>query len=245
MLYELISENDYEGLPEEPDLKFVAFEAICRSNMTRLITENTTQNSDHFVRLQYMAMVAGVAEALGIEDVKYPDWLEDPDRGLDAFMLAVSRQVARIRLRANSGAKALSVRLGEKTRGRIEQQIQKLRVIISAEAMPEEKRKALLSRLDELSIELSQSRVSFAKVMAVLAQISIGVATGTTFLAEAPHAIATISSLLGADKAAEEAEVQRLGVPAKPKALPSPPKPKASTKSNSVSFSLDDGEIPF
>jgi uncharacterized protein (UPF0147 family) len=198
-----------------------------------------------------MALVAGAAEALEIKDIKYPDRFDDPADGIDEFMLAVSKAVAKIKLRNSSSTHQLSVRLGVKTRGLIERQIQKLREIISQGEIPDDKRKALLKRLDELSVELSQTRVSFAKVMAVLAHVSIGVATGTTFLAEAPHAIATISSLLGHDKAAEEAEAKRLGPPPKPKALPSPIKPDASpdfsraSRPYSQSVPIIDDDIPF
>jgi uncharacterized protein (UPF0147 family) len=248
MLYELISEDDYEGLPEEAVLRFVAFESICRANMTRFITQDTSPESDSFVRLQYMTTVTGAAEALGIEGIRYPEWLDNPVDGVTNFMLSVSREVAKIKLGNANSNKALSVRLGEKTRGRIEQQIQKLRDIINSETIPEAKRRTLLVRLDDLSVELSQQRVSFAKVMAVLAQVSVGVASGTTFFAEAPHAIATISSLLGIDKAAEESEAQRQGAPPKQKALPAPAKPSERFGRSNLPASrvvnIDD-DIPF
>ena len=222
MLYELISDADYDGLPEEPEARFVAFEAVCRANMTRFITQDTSRDSDTFVRMQYMTTVAGAAEVLGIEDIRYPDWLADPSDGIVPFMLSVSRQTARIRLMSQVRGKAFSVKLASHTRGQIEKQIQNLRELINSEPMCEDKRAKLLKRLDDLSVELSQNRVSFSKVMIILAHVSLGVINGTSFLANAPHAIATISSLLGADKEAEEAEARRLGPPPKPKALPAP-----------------------
>jgi hypothetical protein len=105
--------------------------------------------------------------------------------------------------------------------------------------MPSEQRNALLRKLDELSVELSQTRVSFGKVMAILAFVSIGVTQAAGFLADAPLAIVTISSLIGADKEAEDAEARRLGPPPTPRALPSPP-PRPSPRQ-----SIIDDEIPF
>jgi hypothetical protein len=241
-MYELISDADYITLPEEPELRFAAFESTCRASMTRLITQDTTPVSDRFVRMQYMTTVAGAAEALGIEGVAYPDRLDDPADGLDDFMLSVSRAIAKIKLKgAVQGPH--SVRLGAKTRGLIEQQIQKLRNIISEADLSHSRRDALLRRLDELSVELGQTRVSFAKVMSVLVHVGAAVASGTTFLAEAPHAIATITSLLGHDKAAEDAEARRLGSPPKPKALPNPRKEKEATiMAEALAF---DDDIPF
>ncbi|WP_206628501.1 hypothetical protein, partial [Mesorhizobium sp. M1A.F.Ca.IN.020.06.1.1] len=112
-----------------------------------------------------------------------------------------------------------------KTRGRIEQQIAKLRDIIVNSELPERQRKGLLDKLNDLSVELSQPRVQYAKVMAVLAVVCATLGGTTSFLAEAPSAVATITSLLGADKIAEDAETERLGPPPTPKALP--PKPRA------------------
>jgi hypothetical protein len=72
--------------------------------------------------------------------------------------------------------------------------------------------------------------------MAVLAVIGVGLTQTTGLFADAPEAIATIASLLGADKEAENAEVLRLGPPPRPRGLPSPAK--------AASDAIDD-EIPF
>jgi hypothetical protein len=104
--------------------------------------------------------------------------------------------------------------------------------------MSEDLRRKLLAKLDELSVELSQTRVSFAKVMAILAIVGVGVTQTTGFLADAPEAITAIASLLGADKVAEEAEARRLGPPPRPRSLPAPP------SGTSPPSPLDE-EIPF
>ena len=78
MSYELISEDEYASLPEEDDKCFVAFENICRRNMTRMIDENTSSHFDSSVREQYMVHVSKVAEACHILHVAY-----DPTEGGD------------------------------------------------------------------------------------------------------------------------------------------------------------------
>jgi hypothetical protein len=143
------------------------------------------------------------------------------------------------------------VRIANKTRGRIEQQIAKLRDFIINSELPERQRKGLLDKLNELSVELSQPRVQFGKVFAILGIVGATMLGTTSFLAEVPNAISTITSLLGADKIAEDAEAERLGPPPAPKALPAKPRalPAPDFGQRQKDFGergreLDD-EIPF
>jgi len=244
---ELISADDYASLPDDPTGKFVAFEEICRRNLNRLISDRTHAEFDNSIHLQYMMMVSSAALECGVEGLDYPSHLSEPVEAVSDFMLQASGIVTRFRLRSTGKPDALSVRLAAKTRGRIEQQIAKLRDIVANGDLPEDRRATLLRKLDELSTELSQPRVSFGKVFAVLAIVGAGLGATTSFLAEAPQAIATITSLLGADKAAEDAETARLGPPPTPKSLPSVPRALPAPEP-SISYrrrdALDD-EIPF
>ena len=169
MEYELISEAEYELLPDNPEEKFVALEAICRRNMNSMMSDGTSGHFDNLVRLQYMATVAAAAEELGVGEFYFPSYNNDFDYAAFAdFSLKACALATRLSLRRSGRNRSASVRLASKTRGRIEQQIQTLRVIISQAEMPGDQRAALLRKLDELSVELSQARVSFGKVMAIL-----------------------------------------------------------------------------
>ncbi|TPM96698.1 hypothetical protein [Mesorhizobium sp. B2-1-3A] len=242
MADEIISGREFATLPFEPDAKFAALEEICRRNMNAMITGESPEHYDRGIRTQYMAVIAAAAEELGFVGFAYPSDMQNPMEEFDDFLLKATATTTRIRLRSTVGAPETSVRLASKTRGRIEQQLNKLRQIISAGDLPEDRRKRLLRKLDELSVELSQPRVSFAKVLAVIAAVSVGVGGATGFLAEAPQAIATITSLIGADKEAEDAETTRLGPPPSPKALPAPARQIAPP---AVKHRELDDEIPF
>lgn len=110
--------------------------------------------------------------------------------------------------------------------------------------MSEDKRKALLERLDRLADEVAKSRLNLARTMAILAYVSMGVASGTSFLADAPDALATITSLIGMDQQAEEEEQKRIGAPPVPKALPSPER-KLTIARPAFEPGDTDGDIPF
>jgi len=249
MNYELISAEDYDNLPEEPDLKFVEIDRICRRNLTEMISEHTDGHFDDMVRLQYMTTLAASAAELNIPGIEYPHGEEHPAMHISSFMLAVSGAVTRIRLRASGGAIPYSVRLGVRTKAQIQIKIQQLRTMIEEAEMLESKREALIEKLDELMAELDQTRLSFARTMKILAAVSIGVCAGTSFLADAPDALATITRLIGADKEIEEAEARRIGIEHERKLLPSPstaeaPQSTIAVGAGTIQEDLDD-EIPF
>jgi hypothetical protein len=70
MVYELISEEEYDALPDDDNECFVRFEAICRGRMTQWIDENTSGDFDRAVRAQYMSAVAAVARECGVPNVQ-------------------------------------------------------------------------------------------------------------------------------------------------------------------------------
>jgi hypothetical protein len=241
MTFDLIAPDEYDELPDDPEPRFAALEAICRRSMYAMISEDTTPDFDRTVRMQYMATLAAAADELGINGINYPEHFSDPSEGFEAFSLAASGMVTRIRLRHSSNQSS-SVRLSARTRALIELQLRTLRETIEQAGMPEGKRAELLRRLDGLESELMKSRVRFGVFFAGLAFISFGVSEGTSFLANAPEAIATITSLLGKDSVAEKEERERLGggVP-RPIALP----PHPSTPNRKKDQEMSDDDIPF
>ncbi|WKL58204.1 hypothetical protein Q1W73_04270 [Asticcacaulis sp. ZE23SCel15] len=243
MHYELISAEEYDNLPDDPQEQFVELEGICRRNMTKMISNQTPVDFDRIVRMQYMTTVASAAQELDIEGILYPYNADDPVCEIDIFLLKVSGVVTRIRLRSRVKNRQYSVQLGIRTRAKIEIQIIKLRDIISQANLPESKRMRLLEKLDALSIELNKTRLGFAKAMLAIAGFSaLALSEGAGLLADAPEAIATITSLIGQDKEAEDSEQLRLMGPANIKSLPAPEVQKANV--DAASFDLDD-EIPF
>lgn len=243
LLYELITDEDYDSLPEDPEDRFVALERICRRNMNELVHEDDRGEYISLIQMQYMTTVAAAATELGVGGVEYPDQSERPWNEIDSFLLAVSGATTRIRLRGTVKNRATSVRLSARSRAKIELQINRLREAIEkAEDLPPRRREDLLKKLDELSLELTQPRIRFGVVMAALAFVAVGVGETTNFLANAPDAIATITSIIGADKEAEEAEAERLGSPHLPKALPAPSHKKE--RPATVILKPDD-DIPF
>ena len=70
MNYELVSAADYENLPIDPQACFAALDDICQRNMNCMINENSSNDFDTAVRMQYMATMAGYARECAIAEVE-------------------------------------------------------------------------------------------------------------------------------------------------------------------------------
>lgn len=253
--FELISESEFDGLPDDPEQCFVAYEAIVRRNMTRLINDDTSGNFDRAVQLQYVAGVSAVAQECGIFDL--PRNMVEESRFFEffaEFSLAVLGQVNRIRIRNRRGRDPYSVLLTTNTRTKIAFHISRLRHEIEISGLSVNQKKALTGKLDELVDELGNPRIRYARTMAVLSAVLLGlagVAGATTIAAEGPTAVTNIMKLIAQDKESEDAAALRLAPP--PKALPAPPAkrpPAAPRKTASLNWDASQGgdlddEIPF
>ncbi len=246
MGYELISEEEYDGLPKEDDRCFVEFENICRRNMTRMIDENSSGDFDRAVRDQYMAAVAAVAKECSIPNIEYDYSERDNAWEIFArFSLAVQGEVARIRIRLRGMNHPYSVLLTGSTRTKIEHYISRIRDTVEHSDLDLDRKNRLQNRLDQLGAELGATRLSFAKTMGILAAVLATAGSSVTIAAEGQNAVAHIMQLIGHDKETEDAAAQRLAPP--PKALPAPAvkaPPVGGTRCGSRSAELDD-DIPF
>lgn len=114
MQYELITEDDYDNLPEDSGQKFVALEAVCRRNLNKLILSEGDNEYDTLLRSQYMMTVAAAAEELGVPGIEFPNE-NRPSDYLNDFMVAVTRAVTKLSLQKSSRRQG-SVLIAARTR---------------------------------------------------------------------------------------------------------------------------------
>ncbi len=241
MDYELISDDDYDTLPLEPEKRFAAIERICRKNMMAMISNESNDNSyDSLLRTEYMTIVTATAEELGINGIHYIDNFDNTEDNLREFLRETSGVTAKIRLRNSSGRDALSVKLASRTKGLIEDQLTKLKASVTESTLPEDKKLRLMGKIEEFRDELHKERLRFGVSLAVLASIGAMVGGGTAFLADGPTAISTITHLIGIDKESEDAAILRLEGPPKPKLIAGPVLPAKGPR-----LAPADDDIPF
>lgn len=240
MSYDLVSEADFEQFPTDPFQKFAALEQLCRRNMLEAISHESAMDFDNLVRTQYMTIVAAAAEELGIEGIQYVKNFGSPQANVEEFMRIASGVVARIRLRGTSGKDGLSVRLANRTKGIIENELAKVRDAVANSDLEERKKRRLLDKIEDFRTELHKERFRFGPAMATLAVIAAGVGSTTGFFADAPGAVTTIITLVGQDKEHEDSEVKRLEGPRQPALVTD----KTRDPSVKTSRKIDE-DIPF
>lgn len=240
--YDLIPDEIYDTLPEEDVDRFVILVRTAQANLQRMLDNSSSSDFSDELRDQFVATIKGCAEALGVDGLgdltptsRYSDYAQ--------FQVRLAGIVARTRLRGNLLSKPHSVELGNVTRAKIRQEIEQLRVYIGQTDLSDKKQAALNDKLDELLVELDHRRLSFARTMAIAASImgTVGGTAGAIAAApKIPAGVSYILSLVGQDKATEEAERERLAPP--PLAIAGPKDQPAQ------GFGFDDDlddDVPF
>lgn len=243
--YDLIPEEVYANLPQDPNDKFAVLVRIAQTNLARLLDQSSSNDFSTEIRSQFISIIGGIADALGIEGLPaIGNDLADYDK-YQMFQVYLAGVVAKVRLQGQLVARPFSVELGRVTKARIQQEIEQLRRSIDESDLSEEKKAALREKLDELETELSKQRLSFARTMAIAASIMTIVGGGAAALANAPKAAETVMAiirLVGEDKDKEDQERLRLQPP--PKALPDYTEPFARPENSSFDVAFDD-DVPF
>ncbi len=258
---QLVSDDDYNELPEDDEQCFAAFEAKIRASMTaKLDDENRSGEYFQSLKSQYMAAVYSVALECGITTLPIPKFnnISNFYETFNIFELAVQGEVARIRVRGRRSLGATSVQLLDNTKTIIRHHVSRLREAIIAADLPPDRKNALNSKLDELVEGLERSRLNLGKTMLVLGYVVAGLAGATTIASEGPaalthiqRAVTAILKEVGVDKMSEDTATLRLAP--SPKALPAPPPPPAEVapaRAKGPSWDAQNGgdlddEIPF
>ncbi len=245
MNFELISNAEYETLPQDNEQCFLQFEEICRTNMSRVLNKDV-KGEEFYIKQQYMTLVSAVGDDCGITDLAVPTYHLSAEFSSADFLNAfrdfyfrVQGQVARIRAKSRRGSDGFSVLLLPNTRTKIEFHITHIRAIIGNSPLNDDRKTSLNKRLDHFVTELSASRVRFSVVMAALVLVSsslTGLSNATTIAADGHEAVTAILKLIGADKETENAAKDRLTPPPKMLLAPAWEPP---------SFNGDDDDLPF
>lgn len=201
MRYQLISDDDYASLPADPEMKWLALEAKCMSTLNELVSENSNAVADDLLRLQYMNTVHAAAEALGIVDIDVPP---DSVENFGYFLMNVTKVSTKLRLKTSTSRSAFSVEIGRPTKGRLLGEIDRLWRMIEQSDLDRETKQKLKEELAELEQIIVAPRSDFARIMAILGFVGMFVAGTTSTLADGPAAIATITAIIGEEKAEEE-----------------------------------------
>jgi hypothetical protein len=219
--YKLLPEEAFDDLPEDPNEQFLKLTRVAENNYSALIASGSISDSGSLRRqfIDQITMIAGELNVSGLLRVGGgPVTLGE----FISFQNSLVTVKSTIHFR-RSRRKSESVQLGVVAKAHIEIEIERLRSLVNASDLPDDKKKRIAAKLDELIEELHKKRLGFAKVLGIAAIIA-GIVGGTASgLANGPEALERVGIILhwvGREIDAEEAEQLRLSGPLK--ALPPP-----------------------
>lgn len=242
-----VSPNDEEA--------FIEFERLAREQMERAIERLGDNDSWEVPRVQYMSAVQAAFDEFEIGGVGN---LGDSDRTFTKedfswFNQAVTKAITRLQVRAIRRTSSDLIVLDSDDKTTLIKEVGRLKNrVTSTVDLTEERKQALIKRLDALLEEIEKPRFDVKKFAIAVAAVA-GAAVGAESVAiKAPE---TIVRLLEVVDLVRGKEAQRLAVIEHyraPRAIEHKPDSKQNPSANSrqapalkaVSFDLDD-EIPF
>lgn len=208
----MITDEEIEQLPEDPELAFVEFERIMRDR-TNVAIERTPYDNEgtsliESYRLEYINKVVGAARVYNIDGLKqsqvprmdanvYEEWRQ--------FMSDVDYVTIQIRIRHAPHNRQNSVGLDGNTKAKIHGYVQKIRIVLDKAELPEPKRDLLFAKLDAFVIEVDKARTSIQPLASAWLSVCTYIGEGFNKLEPARRFLDSIGALMGKAKEAEEA----------------------------------------
>jgi hypothetical protein len=236
----MISDDDIDALPDDPDAAFVQYEAIIREEVARL-NASGSQNSDP--ERQYIAHVLAFVDTKTIplslprdppsDDQGFYDWYRSFLRAVDYY-----KAVARLQIAARKKEHVSILTLDADFKTQIGGHLTAIRKIVGEADISANKRDAIFRRINNLQEEVDRDRTRTEAAFALLLDLTSAISNGAKNLDPALDRVERIIKVLA--KAKDENETKALTAPkdrkriAPPNNTPEPTEPQPS-----------DDEIPF
>ena len=245
----MLIEDDYTGLPAEPDLAFIQLERKYRSDLYEAI-RHSNQNSDndpHYLAYINQTIAAAKALTLGI----FINW-QVPKHNADVwaaykdFSVDVEHYLVQMKVQNGRRISGHSVALDAATKAKIHHYIRQIREIVLKLEVPQAKMEALVARVTALSDEVDRDRTRFEAYAALTLEVATTAGEARRKIRPAKPLLERIAEMIGLAKEAENArpslpapqEAKRLEPPRSAPLEDAPSREDAPNRSD-----LDD--IPF
>jgi len=203
----LVAADDFASLPKEPVARWLQLRDLVEKRLDSYVDMNNGGN-DRVDLLAYVHILTAAADELGVGSLAEVSPANIHEE-IDLFRASVAGLATRLSLRINHETNLNYVALERPTRKKILVEVENLRSFVHRSDLSDELKKAALVKLDQLQILIIAPKTDMARVGILLTGIGAFIFASTSFLADAPTALGTISALIGADKMEEENE-QRL-----------------------------------
>lgn len=252
-ILDFVTQDEIDGLPEEPEYAFVEFVRIAQKKLGKRLSElGDDRDSWHAVndaRHGFTNVTLGVAKRLGVKpfsemDVPQLDGFED--RAYRQFQRDLDFYMAQLLVGNSYRTRSESVKAYPSVATTIRSSIKGLREAIANANLGKAKRDALNARLDELESELSRKRLRFWLIAAVFVDL-LGVPGELWQSGDVVGKLTQeIWSAVAEAKSTEQGDKPSLPYDEPPLALlpPRPSEPERKRGRRDIAGDLDD-EIPF
>lgn len=238
----MISDEELDELPENRELAFVEFERIVKDRLLAGLRELNEDSSSEPLYLEYMNKVIAAAKAFEIgvvQDIEVPAVGYNAWEAYRQVSCDVEHVTTQIRIRYASRNRRGSVGLNVDTKEKIRALVGKIKTVIDHADIADEKKEALLAKLNAFLSEVDKTRTALQSVADTYIAICVAIGEGVKQLEPARKWVDSVATLLGHAKKEEDAADKKLPPPPEQKRL-EPPRVAKKTK-----FAKSDDEIPF
>ena len=251
---ELITIEEMDALPDDPQEAFVMFEGICRRRMNAYIANigQNDQTDANGIRTEYMTRIGAAAAAYGVVEIAESYYT---DFNISDFSILYRKAVAvatRLNIEKRQRQRGSVVALPDGTKARLRVHLEELRKAVEASDLEGKRKKILTAKLDAFGKELDREKANLTVILAAVSIVAAGINQtigGVNKLQKVvidmPKTIEAISVLLGKESLSEQ---EQASLPAPPvvKALPPPGGRRASQARPPSAFDSDlDDDVPF
>jgi hypothetical protein len=239
----MISDEDIDALPSDPDAAFVQYEAILREAVR---TENVRdRNPGWDVEREYVAHILAFVDTRDLpldlprnppgDGSAFSEWYQIFIRAVDYYK-AVARLQVSARKRQNVAVLMLSLDFKTQIGGHLTA----IRKIVAEAEMSENKRDAIFRRINNLQEEVDRDRTRTEAAMALWLDLTSAISKGAKNLDPAIDRLERIIKVFA--KAKDESEEKALMAPPERKRIAPPTSPVEQPQAEKPSM---DDEIPF
>jgi hypothetical protein len=235
----MITDEDLESFPEDPQLAFVEFERLARRVLFAELEQVNGGEAVDDLRLEYMNKVVGAAKAYGIDGIRsylIPSRSSAIYTEYADFLSTVDHYTIQIRIHAAARSRKFSVALDASTKSKIRHFVEQIKVEIEKSDLPVEKREALLAKLNAFLTEVDRTRTTFQAIADAWLLFCDVVGEGFEKLEPARKWLDSIARVMGRAKELEDL--------ARPRLPSVDERPRLEPPRKGAEVELDD-EIPF
>ncbi len=214
-IFNFVTKQEIDELPEDSEAAFMQFVNHASKRLDETYRNASFDNDEgqwqvyHEAKYRYKNIILAAARSYGIEpfaSMEVPSLKEFSDADYRQFEFDLDHYLTQILLGSSNKD---SVALSDKDKDRIRQYTYNLRNAVEKAQMPQDKREALLKKLDIFETELEKKRISLLEISKI--SFAIFAAPGAAWSSvDIIHKLTTnILQIVGEAKA-EEDEAKRL-----------------------------------